>query len=204
MGASKRLSELCMQGIYNISKNCVTHFSIVRFGNVLESSGSVIPKFKKQISQGGPITITDKRMIRYFMTIQEAEQLVIQSVTLAKGNDIFILDMGKPIKIIDLAKKMISLKGDLIVGEKSIPILLGIKNSKYVIFFMMLSSIIAILSLLPIVIKNAFSIYFVISLFMITFNIYLLHHAKNAKNYQLINTCYKLILGLAIFSIVLY
>lgn len=112
---------------------------------------------------------------------------------------IFTIDLTR-----EIVKKMISLKGDLIVGEKSIPILLGIKNSKYVIFFMMLSSIIAILSLLPIVIKNAFSIYFVISLFMITFNIYLLHHAKNAKNYQLINTCYKLILGLAIFSIVLY
>ena len=112
---------------------------------------------------------------------------------------IFTIDLTR-----EIVKKMISLKGDLIVGEKSIPIILGIKNSKYIIFFMMLSSILAILSLLPIVIKNTFSIYFVISLIVISFNIYLLHHARNAKNYQLINTCYKLIIGLAILSIVLY
>ena len=112
---------------------------------------------------------------------------------------IFTIDLTR-----EIVKKMISLKGDLIVGEKSIPIIMGIKNSKYIIFFMMLSSILAILSLLPIVIKNTFSIYFVVSLIVISFNIYLLHHARNAKNYQLINTCYKLIIGLAIFSIVLY
>ena len=112
---------------------------------------------------------------------------------------IFTVDLTR-----EIVKKMISLKGDLIVGERSIPIVLGIKNSKYIIFFMMLSSILAILSLLPIIIKNTFSIYFVISLIVISFNIYLLHHARNAKNYQLINTCYKLIIGLAIFSIVLY
>ena len=112
---------------------------------------------------------------------------------------IFTIDLTR-----EIVKKMISLKGDLIVGEKSIPILLGIKNSKYIIFFMMLSSIIAILSLLPIVIENTFSIYFIISLIVISFNIYLLHHARNAKNYQLINNCYKLIIGLAIFSLLLY
>ena len=112
---------------------------------------------------------------------------------------IFTVDLTR-----EIVKKMISLKGDLIVGERSIPIVLGIKNSKYIIFFMMLSSILAILSLLPIIIKNTFSIYFVISLIVISFNIYLLHHARNTKNYQLINTCYKLIIGLAIFSIVLY
>ena len=81
---------------------------MVRFGNVLNSSGSVIPKFKKQISEGGPITITDKRMIRYFMTIK-ASELVIQSASIVKGGEAFLLDMGKPVKIIDLAKQMIKL-----------------------------------------------------------------------------------------------
>ena len=113
MGATKRLSELIFQAYDEESKKNKqeTIFAMVRFGNVLNSSGSVIPKFKKQISQGGPITITDKRMIRYFMTIQEASDLVIQSSSIAKGGEVFLLDMGKPVKIIDLARQMIRLSG---------------------------------------------------------------------------------------------
>ncbi len=109
MGATKRVAELICQSFQKSKSK--TNFSLVRFGNVIGSSGSVIPKFDNQIKNGGPVTVTHKDVERYFMTIQEAAQLVIQSVALAKGNDIFILDMGKPIKIIDLAKKMISLKG---------------------------------------------------------------------------------------------
>lgn len=109
MGATKRVAELICQSFQKSKSK--TNFSLVRFGNVIGSSGSVIPKFDNQIKNGGPVTVTHKDVERYFMTIQEAAQLVIQSVTLAKGNDIFILDMGTPIKIIDLAKKMISLKG---------------------------------------------------------------------------------------------
>ncbi|MAJ15074.1 MAG: nucleoside-diphosphate sugar epimerase [SAR116 cluster bacterium] len=109
MGATKRVSELiCQSYKANVKK---TKFSIVRFGNVMGSSGSVIPKFEEQIKTGGPLTVTNKTVTRFFMTIQEAAQLVIQSMSLAKGNDIFILDMGKPIKILELAKKMIFLKG---------------------------------------------------------------------------------------------
>ena len=113
MGATKRLSELIFQAYDEESKNNKkeTIFAMVRFGNVLNSSGSVIPKFKKQISQGGPITITDKRMIRYFMTIKEAAELVIQSSSIAKGGEVFLLDMGKPVKILDLARQMIRQSG---------------------------------------------------------------------------------------------
>ncbi len=113
MGATKRLSELIFQAYDEESKKNKkkTIFAMVRFGNVLNSSGSVIPKFKKQISQGGPITITDKRMTRYFMTIKEASELVIQSSSIAKGGEVFLLDMGKPVKIIDLARQMIRLSG---------------------------------------------------------------------------------------------
>lgn len=118
MGATKRLSELIFQAYNGLSeengKNTI--FAMVRFGNVLNSSGSVIPKFKKQIIKGGPITITDKRMIRYFMTIKEASELVIQSASIAKGGEVFLLDMGSPVKIIDLARQMIKLSG---VVEKS-------------------------------------------------------------------------------------
>ena len=109
MGATKRVAELICQSHHK--KDTLTKFSIVRFGNVIGSSGSVIPKFESQIKNGGPVTVTHENVKRYFMTIKEAAELVIQSVALAKGNDIFILDMGQPIKIIDLAKKIISLKG---------------------------------------------------------------------------------------------
>ena len=99
MGASKRLAELCMQGIYESTKDISTNFSIVRFGNVLESSGSVIPKFKKQIKEGGPITLTHKDVTRYFMTVTEAAQLVIQAGSMGKNSEVFVLDMGESVKI---------------------------------------------------------------------------------------------------------
>jgi FlaA1/EpsC-like NDP-sugar epimerase len=120
MGASKRLAELCMQGIYETNKDIDTYFSIVRFGNVLESSGSVIPKFKEQIENGGPVTLTHKDVTRYFMTITEASQLVIQAGAMAKNCEVFVLDMGKSIKIIDLIKKMINLSGLTIKDNKNI------------------------------------------------------------------------------------
>ena len=119
MGASKRLSELCMQGVCNDAKDINTNFSIVRFGNVLESSGSVIPKFKKQIKEGGPVTLTHKDVTRYFMTITEAAQLVIQAGSMGKHSEVFVLDMGKSIKIIDLIKKMINLSGFTIRDDKN-------------------------------------------------------------------------------------
>ena len=109
MGASKRVSELICKS-YPVKSNS-TKFSIVRFGNVMGSSGSVIPKFDKQICSGGPVTVSNINVTRYFMTIKEAAELVIQSVSFMKGRDIFILDMGDPIKIVNLAKKMINLKG---------------------------------------------------------------------------------------------
>lgn len=111
MGASKRLAELCVQGVYDKNKNNSTEFSIVRFGNVLESSGSVIPKFKKQIREGGPITLTHKDVTRYFMTITEAAQLVIQAGAIGKNSDVFVLDMGESVKILSLIKKMVKLSG---------------------------------------------------------------------------------------------
>jgi len=109
MGASKRLAEIICQTLQTDNKK--TCFSIVRFGNVLGSSGSVVPLFKKQIENGGPITLTHLDVTRYFMTIPEAAQLVIQAGSISKGGDVFILDMGKPVKIIDLAKKMAVLSG---------------------------------------------------------------------------------------------
>jgi FlaA1/EpsC-like NDP-sugar epimerase len=111
MGASKRLSELCIQGISEQSKGISTNFAIVRFGNVLESSGSVIPKFKKQIQEGGPVTLTHMDVTRYFMTIPEAAQLVIQAGAMGKNSEVFVLDMGKSVKIRDLIYKMITLSG---------------------------------------------------------------------------------------------
>jgi FlaA1/EpsC-like NDP-sugar epimerase len=108
MGATKRFAEMIIQSFDNRSN---TSYSAVRFGNVLGSNGSVVPLFTKQIENGGPITLTDKRIIRYFMTIPEASGLILQSAVFAKGEEIFILDMGEPVKIWDLAIKMIKLSG---------------------------------------------------------------------------------------------
>jgi FlaA1/EpsC-like NDP-sugar epimerase len=117
MGATKRCAELILQALSDEQTN--TKFSMVRFGNVLGSSGSVIPLFEKQIKQGGPITVTDKNIVRYFMTIPEAVELVIQAGALAKGGDVFVLDMGEPVKIYDLAFKMIKLSGLQLLDENN-------------------------------------------------------------------------------------
>lgn len=117
MGATKRMAEMIVTALDEPGK---TKFAAVRFGNVLGSRGSVIPVFKEQIEKGGPVTVTDFRMIRYFMTIPEASRLVIQAGVLANGGEIFILDMGEPVKIVDLAKKMIKLSG---YNEDDIPII---------------------------------------------------------------------------------
>jgi FlaA1/EpsC-like NDP-sugar epimerase len=110
MGATKRFAELVLQGL-SLEKRHTTRFTMVRFGNVLGSSGSVIPLFREQIARGGPVTVTDPRVLRYFMTIQEAAQLVIQAGAMGLGGDVFVLDMGGPIHIVDLAKRMIKLSG---------------------------------------------------------------------------------------------
>jgi FlaA1/EpsC-like NDP-sugar epimerase len=109
MGASKRLAEMALQALADRSSS--TKFSMVRFGNVLGSSGSVVPKFRMQIREGGPITITHPDITRYFMTIPEAAQLVIQAGTMSNGGDVFVLDMGQPVRILDLARRMVELSG---------------------------------------------------------------------------------------------
>ena len=109
MGASKRFSELILQAFS--SENTQTCFSMVRFGNVLDSAGSVVPLFREQIKNGGPVTVTHRSITRYFMSIPEAVQLVLQAGAMAKGGDVFVLDMGSPIKILDLAYRMIHLSG---------------------------------------------------------------------------------------------
>lgn len=115
MGATKRIAELVVQ---DINKRSKTMYAIVRFGNVLGSRGSVVPLFKKQIAKGGPITITDPEMVRYFMTIPEAAQLVLQAGTFSKGGEVFLLDMGEPVKILDMARDLVSLHG--LVPDKDI------------------------------------------------------------------------------------
>jgi len=122
MGATKRLAEICVQSLYALhnEKNLNSEFAIVRFGNVLESSGSVIPKFKKQIKEGGPVTLTHPDVTRYFMTITEASQLVIQAGAMAKKCEVFVLDMGKSVKIKDLIYKMIHLSGLSIKDSKNL------------------------------------------------------------------------------------
>ncbi len=118
MGASKRFCEMILQGMKEKSK---TEFVAVRFGNVLGSNGSVIPLFQKQIARGGPVTITDKRIVRYFMTISEAVQLVLEAGAMANSSEVYVLDMGEPVKIIDLAENLIRLSGH--VPYTQIPII---------------------------------------------------------------------------------
>ncbi|HFC52841.1 MAG TPA: polysaccharide biosynthesis protein, partial [Gammaproteobacteria bacterium] len=128
MGASKRMAEMVLQGLAEhemvlqglIEQYQTTCFSIVRFGNVLGSSGSVVPLFREQIRANGPVTVTHKQVIRYFMTIPEAAQLVIQAGAMGKGGDVFVLDMGEPVRIYDLARRMIALSG-LTVRDSSNP-----------------------------------------------------------------------------------
>jgi len=117
MGATKRISELVLQALSKLDHN--TNLTMVRFGNVLDSSGSVIPLFKKQIQNGGPVTVTHAEVVRYFMTIPEAVELVIQAGAMGTGGDVFVLDMGRPIRIYDLAVRMIQLSGLQLKDDKN-------------------------------------------------------------------------------------
>jgi FlaA1/EpsC-like NDP-sugar epimerase len=117
MGATKRVAELILQALAKRPHN--TCFSMVRFGNVLGSSGSVIPTFRNQIKKGGPVTVTDKNIVRYFMSIPEAVELVIQSGAMSKGGEVFVLDMGSPVRIYDLAVKMIEMSGLKVFDENN-------------------------------------------------------------------------------------
>jgi FlaA1/EpsC-like NDP-sugar epimerase len=115
MGASKRMAEMIIQSLNTTQLNI--RFSMVRFGNVINSSGSVIPLFLDQIAKGGPLTVTDKEVTRYFMTIPEASNLVLQASEMAEGGEVFILDMGEQLKIYDLARKLIHLSGRNIAAD---------------------------------------------------------------------------------------
>merc|ERR1711965_321033 len=117
MGATKRLAELGLQALQHQHPH--TRCCMVRFGNVLDSSGSVVPRFKKQIAMGGPITVTHPEVIRYFMSIPEAAELVIQAGAMGEGGDVFVLDMGEPVKIVELAKRLINLSGMDLIDEKN-------------------------------------------------------------------------------------
>ena len=124
MGATKRFAEIILQSLQDLvdampSSVCRTKFCMVRFGNVLDTSGSVVPLFRRQIKYGGPVTVTDPKVIRYFMTIEEASELVIQAGSLSKGGDVFVLEMGRPVNILSLAKQMIELSGYEIKNEKN-------------------------------------------------------------------------------------
>ena len=119
MGATKRFAELVLQGLHQ-RDGSRTRFCMVRFGNVLASSGSVVPLFREQIQHGGPVTVTHPEIIRYFMTIPEAAQLVIQAGSMGEGGDVFVLDMGQPVRIRDLARRMIHLMG-LTVRDQADP-----------------------------------------------------------------------------------
>lgn len=118
MGATKRIAEMVLQAM--AAEQNTTRFAMVRFGNVLGSSGSVVPLFRKQIAAGGPVTVTHPEITRYFMTIPEAAQLVIQAGAMARGGEVFVLDMGQPVRIVDLARRMIDLSG-LLVQDESQP-----------------------------------------------------------------------------------
>ncbi len=122
MGATKRFSEMILQSLFHkhVKNRSATRFAMVRFGNVLNSSGSVIPLFREQIDNGGPVTVTDPNITRYFMTIPEAASLVIQAGAMSEGGDVFLLDMGEPVRIFDLAMKMIHLSGLKVKSEKSL------------------------------------------------------------------------------------
>lgn len=132
MGASKRIAEIYIQALsryLDVEKGQVTKFAITRFGNVLGSNGSVIPLFKKQIEQGGPVMVTDPNISRYFMTISEACQLILEAGAMSTGNEIFIFDMGEPVKILDLAKKMIQLS-DKKIGEDIKIVFTGLREGE--------------------------------------------------------------------------
>ena len=116
-GVTKRIAELVVQSLSMSTSS--TSFAMVRFGNVLDSSGSVIPMFKKQIKKGGPVTVTDPGIVRYFMTISEAVELVIQASSMSEEGNLFVLEMGEPVRIVDLAIKMIQLSGLQLIDENN-------------------------------------------------------------------------------------